>query len=280
MKPNLSGTRSTNDTSFGISSAGSSLVCPAESRRGNNFKLALLVTTLMLWSSQAWSIAIFQHSAFIHSSDLGPDSLEETSIGFGSSEFSGAGLDFTFTESLDANNYGSLSWEVTNNTGSDLSDVSFFGFLDADIDEPLNTFFNESGALVSVLGTGAGDTAVDSWEIDEPGFVFGDVFDNLLDGVLDNSNGVPAGSEDDVSLALGFDIGTLSSGQSLLATFVISLENIGGLNQTDPDSNTTFYYNGSVALQDIGVVPAPAAVWLFGTALIGLVGFGKRRKAA
>ena len=30
----------------------------------------------------------------------------------------------------------------------------------------------------------------------------------------------------------------------------------------------------------IGAVPVPAAVWLFGTALIGLVGFGKRRKAA
>ena len=27
-------------------------------------------------------------------------------------------------------------------------------------------------------------------------------------------------------------------------------------------------------------VPVPAAVWLFGTALIGLIGFGKRRKAA
>jgi len=27
------------------------------------------------------------------------------------------------------------------------------------------------------------------------------------------------------------------------------------------------------------VVPVPAAVWLFGTALIGLIGFGKRRKA-
>jgi hypothetical protein len=28
------------------------------------------------------------------------------------------------------------------------------------------------------------------------------------------------------------------------------------------------------------VIPVPAAFWLFGTALIGLVGFGKRRKAA
>lgn len=31
---------------------------------------------------------------------------------------------------------------------------------------------------------------------------------------------------------------------------------------------------------EISPVPVPAAVWLFGTALIGLVGFSKRRKAA
>jgi len=30
----------------------------------------------------------------------------------------------------------------------------------------------------------------------------------------------------------------------------------------------------------VNVVPVPAAVWLFGTALIGLVGFSKRRKVA
>ena len=32
--------------------------------------------------------------------------------------------------------------------------------------------------------------------------------------------------------------------------------------------------------QIVSPVPVPAAVWLFGTALIGLFGFGKRRKAA
>jgi len=31
---------------------------------------------------------------------------------------------------------------------------------------------------------------------------------------------------------------------------------------------------------DVPAVPVPAAVWLFGTALLGLVGFSKRRKAA
>jgi hypothetical protein len=42
------------------------------------------------------------------------------------------------------------------------------------------------------------------------------------------------------------------------------------------------YFGGSGALDNLtyNVVPVPAAIWLFGTALIGLVGFGKRRKAA
>jgi ABC-type antimicrobial peptide transport system permease subunit len=38
--------------------------------------------------------------------------------------------------------------------------------------------------------------------------------------------------------------------------------------------------NVSVLAVNPNPVPVPAAVWLFGTALIGLVGFGKRRKAA
>jgi hypothetical protein len=39
-------------------------------------------------------------------------------------------------------------------------------------------------------------------------------------------------------------------------------------------------YKISVLTSAISPVPVPAAVWLFGTALIGLVGFGKRRKVA
>ena len=36
----------------------------------------------------------------------------------------------------------------------------------------------------------------------------------------------------------------------------------------------------SVIDPNLGVVPVPAAVWLFGTALVGLVGFSRRRKTA
>jgi hypothetical protein len=231
--------------------------------------LTALIGVLMLWSTQAWPIAIYQYSAFIHSPDLGAFSLQDTQIGPVLDEFSGAGLNVTFTNTLDADNFGNVTWEVTNDTGGDLFDVKFFGFLDAEIDEPVNSFFNESGALVSVTGAGSSDTAADSWEIDEPGFVFGDIFDNLLDGSLDNLNSVPAGQEDDVSLALGFDIGTLLSGQSLLATFDTSLDNIGGLSHTDPDSDITFYFNGSVALQDVSSVPEPGTLMLL---LVGMAG--------
>jgi len=38
--------------------------------------------------------------------------------------------------------------------------------------------------------------------------------------------------------------------------------------------------SGQVVIAEISVIPIPAAVWLFGTALIGLIGFGRRRKAA
>ena len=41
-----------------------------------------------------------------------------------------------------------------------------------------------------------------------------------------------------------------------------------------------FYIDNVRAVAGVPEVPLPAAVWLFGSALLGLIGFGKRRKAA
>ncbi len=41
-------------------------------------------------------------------------------------------------------------------------------------------------------------------------------------------------------------------------------------------NNEQFYISGI----EVNAVPVPAALWLFGTALAGLIGFGKRRRAA
>lgn len=233
-------------------------------------------------TAEASSIGIAQLSAFIASSQLDPDptdptlnALEDTQIGSGNNEFQAAGLGVVFTNNLNANNLGSVTWTVTNNTGGDLTNVSFFGFLDAEIDESVNSAFNEFGALVSVNGAGPGDSAPDSWEIDEPGFSFGDIFDNLLAGSLDNTNSVPATSPEDVSLALGFEVGDVPAGNRIIATFQISQQNIGGLSQTDPNSDVTFFFNGSVTVgPPVVSAPEPDTLWLLGAGLAVLLGLG------
>ena len=46
-------------------------------------------------------------------------------------------------------------------------------FFDHEIDEILNTYFNETGAQNGAAAAGQ------TWEIDEPGFVNGDIYENL-----------------------------------------------------------------------------------------------------
>ena len=56
----------------------------------------------------------------------------------------------------------------------------------------------------------------------EPEFLFGDIRTNHTASALDNTNGVPAGSEDDVSMALGWDF-TLNANEQAIITFLTSL---------------------------------------------------------
>ena len=115
---------------------------------------------------------------------------------------------------------------------------------------------------------------------------------------------------------LNFDFPSLRSDQDLGAAvnvFEQSLDFVGTLNSLQADSFRLFsvefaatsagvgvfglsvlsplvYTNGflppaleiaaTVEVLQPSAIPIPAAIWLFGTALIGLVGFGKRRKAA
>lgn len=219
-------------------------------------------------------IAIDYLSAFINSSDIGVFSIEDTQTGNGFNEFGVSGFETTYTNNLNADNFGTFTWTITNRTGINLSNTRFFGFLDAEITEPGNSFFNEYGELVSVAGSGAGDTSADSWEIDEPGKVFGDIYENILyDGMLDNLNNVPLGLEDDVSLALGFDIGEFLIDQTLLAIFTISNQNIGGLRHVDPNSMTSFYFNGTAELLTMEV-PEPNSLFLLA---LGLLMYRMRR---
>jgi hypothetical protein len=132
-----------------------------------------------------------------------------------------AGLDLGVSAVLtNANADLVVRYALTNLTGGTLSNVTFFVLLDAEIDEPLNTFFNERAVAQGALGGGAADGNPDQWQIGEPGFQGGTLYSNLVYGALNNSNGI-AGS-DDVALALGFSLGPLRAGESNVVQVMIS----------------------------------------------------------
>jgi hypothetical protein len=73
-----------------------------------------------------------------------------------------------------------------------------------------------------------------------------------------------------------------------LPSFAPNLADFDQVNQAQAQlsglfGDSIFFMNleiDSVSIDSVSAVPVPAAVWLFGTALIGLVGFSKRRKTA
>ena len=170
---------------------------------------------------------------------------------------------FDFTTGL-----GALS--ITVNTPGNHR-VAFF--VDHEIDESMNTFFNEFGDASGTPVNGQ------SWEIDEPGFhpPFGNIFANFETNSLDDSNGVSSGSENDVSMALGFDFST-QPGDSASVTWILSEvapSNGFFLSHTDPDSDASIFFSGSLDVNG-NPVPEPSTYLLVGMGLVGLAAYRKR----
>jgi hypothetical protein len=134
-----------------------------------------------------------------------------------------AELAYAFTNVLAADaSHVVLRYRLENTGAADLNGVRFFCFLDGEIDEQRNTFFNEYGTADGTAGHGSGDRWADWWQIDEPGFLQGQVMANLLGGTLSNSNAIPATAPDDVSMALGFDLGRIRSGEQITINVMVS----------------------------------------------------------
>ncbi|WP_284614762.1 PKD domain-containing protein [Aquabacterium humicola] len=149
-------------------------------------------------------------------------------------------------------------------------------FVDHEIDEAINTFFNERGAMSGSAAAGL------SWEIDEPGFLFGDIYDHFMTGALDNTNAVPAGQEDDVAMALAWNF-LLDSDETATIRFIVSSSKPANgllLAQSDPDSDAALYFWSTLSIQGGGQAPEPASAALVTLGVLALCWSRRRRVLA
>jgi hypothetical protein len=154
-------------------------------------------------------------------------------------------------------------------------------FVDHDITEQFyNPFDNEYGV---VNGTPA---AGQSWQIGEP--TAGTIYPNFAASALDNTNGVPFGSENDVSMALASSF-NLNTGETAAVTFLLSQIQPAGfsLGQFDGGDVTlvlptgdAVFFSSNVEIRGGSVVPLPPAIILFGSGLATLLAARRRRSGS
>lgn len=138
---------------------------------------------------------------------------------------------------------------------------SIDAFFDHQFDALDNTYFNETASV-------SGAAAAQSWEIDEPSFVNGDILDNIQDSMLDNAIGASIYGNttfpDDVSMAMGWDF-VLGVDQTALITLLISDTLLATtdlvLIHSDPDSEESIYFTGDLEIRTASV-PAPPTMAL------------------
>ncbi len=145
--------------------------------------------------------------------------------------------------------FGQLSIDFASGAAGDYIFLSFF---DYEIDEKINTYFNESGEAIGTTDENL------VWEIDEPGYSFGDIYDHVLYGELfDNTNNIPVNFEDDVSMGLGY-LFHLESYQSAVIDITLTTSAPGGgfyLMHSDSESGTPNNIYFSMALNISGKPP-------------------------
>ena len=201
------------------------------------------------------------------------DNVAQFFSGGGPGNFHAYSNNFGLTQSSLANAFSVAghSYSTGNGFAFDLANLSAFDgiFLagsTAGVDTSvLVDYVNAGGSVYLGAGTGTFGSAAaeaDFWNpfLNNFGIGFQTSF-NLSQGDLDvSSEPHPI-----------FDgVGTLyeNNGNTILELVAL-----------DPD--TSIFFGGRYAVHDsASVIPVPAAFWLFGTALIGFVGYSKRRKEA
>lgn len=157
-------------------------------------------------------------------------------------------------------------------TYASAGEYNFVSYFDHEVVQGQNTYFNEYGQVIGSPQAGQ------FWEIDEPGLDFGDIYDHLLSGELDNTNGVPADLEDDVSLAMGWAF-SLEANAVAVITLTLSEEIPGTsfyLAHHDPEGS--HYFSSTLSVTTGVPVPEPCSILLFGAGLAFLAGLAGSRR--
>lgn len=151
------------------------------------------------------------------------------------------------------------------------------------------TDFYDAGGI-KLGGWGWSSTDTDSW-----------VFDITTDGFNPATQDIASASidlnmRDDKDWWWGgtLEFATLTAGGSTSAEFqvtsgtttltvtsLVSLSDLGTLDVTLTATQGDFYFDDATlnAVEDHAVVPVPAAAWLFGSGLLGLVGVARRKRS-
>lgn len=188
--------------------------------------------------------SVFELDAFVHVAGVDLNGDEPGLTARLSRHALPAGLNLAFAPELSADNSDLVLRYTFTNTGTDaVNDLRLYVLLDVEIAEAQNTFFNEQAQAVGTPGVGPGDAAPEFWQIDEPGFAGGTLYQNLLEARLTNRSAIPEGQAEDVALALGFSLGTLKPGEHVTVRALISEDDtrLGpfALVHTDPTSGPT-----------------------------------------
>ena len=173
---------------------------------------------------------------------------------------------FTMDESAfdSSTGLGTLSINFSPGTAGD---YYIAGFFDHDITEEEN--YNVSDETGEAIGT---PVAGQSWEIDDPGYSGGNIYDNLLNGTLDNQ--IFDGAKTDVSMAMGWNFTLGNERDTAIVDFILSdTVPASGFYLVHSDPSGYRIYLSS----ELTVVPEPGTLLLMGCGLAGLALFGRRQ---